>query len=255
MFNTFLTFFILHFLLYPASNAYNSYYDKDEKSIGGLQNPPPVSSQLYWVAILMDALAVILGLIVSIEFALMLLVYGLVSKAYSHPAIRLKKMPIVGWLTIGTFQGFFTFLMSIAGLSGGDINYLWQESFTVPAALSSAMLLGSYPMTQVYQHEEDSERGDVTISLKLGILGTFHFTLVMFTFASAGFVWYYFTFYDNNLAYYFLAAMLPVVAFFNWWYFQVRKNRAKADFKNTMRLNLLSALALNTFFLAVRFLS
>ena len=27
-------FFILHFMLFPASNAYNSYYDKDEGSIG-----------------------------------------------------------------------------------------------------------------------------------------------------------------------------------------------------------------------------
>jgi 1,4-dihydroxy-2-naphthoate octaprenyltransferase len=34
-----LVFILLHLLIYPASNAYNSFYDKDESSIGGLENP------------------------------------------------------------------------------------------------------------------------------------------------------------------------------------------------------------------------
>src|SRR5687767_5050465 len=77
-------FFIIHFLLYPASNGYNSYFDKDEKSIGGLKNPPPVNKGLYYLALLFDLLAVILGYIkISLIFAVMLLIYGLVSKAYS----------------------------------------------------------------------------------------------------------------------------------------------------------------------------
>ena len=35
-----LIFFILHFLIYPASNGYNSYMDRDTKSIGGLGETP-----------------------------------------------------------------------------------------------------------------------------------------------------------------------------------------------------------------------
>src|SRR6476620_11552818 len=66
-------FFILHFLLYPASNGYNSYFDKDEKSIGGLKNPPPVNHGLYFLAILFDLLAVVLGFLkVNATFAVML---------------------------------------------------------------------------------------------------------------------------------------------------------------------------------------
>ena len=32
-----LIFFIIHFLIYPASNAYNSYMDRDTGPIGGLE--------------------------------------------------------------------------------------------------------------------------------------------------------------------------------------------------------------------------
>jgi hypothetical protein len=32
-------FIILHLLVYPASNGYNSYMDRDETPIGGLKNP------------------------------------------------------------------------------------------------------------------------------------------------------------------------------------------------------------------------
>jgi hypothetical protein len=39
-------FAVLHLFLYPASNGFNSYFDKDEKSIGGLKNPPKVEKGL-----------------------------------------------------------------------------------------------------------------------------------------------------------------------------------------------------------------
>jgi len=57
-FNPLLIFVILHFLLYPASNGYNSFFDKDEESIGGLKNPPKVSLELYYVSLVLDMLAI-----------------------------------------------------------------------------------------------------------------------------------------------------------------------------------------------------
>ncbi len=47
----FWTFIIVHLFLYPASNGYNSYFDKDEQSIGGLKNPPPVNKGLYYLSV------------------------------------------------------------------------------------------------------------------------------------------------------------------------------------------------------------
>jgi len=96
------SFILIHLLLYPASNGFNSYFDKDEKSIGGLKNPPPVNITLYYTSLLMDAAAIIIAFWkINFLFSVMLLIYGLISKAYSHPAIRLKKYPIGGWLTVG----------------------------------------------------------------------------------------------------------------------------------------------------------
>ena len=244
------SFVIIHLFLYPASNGFNSYFDKDEKSIGGLKNPPPVNKGLYYLSLLFDAIAILLGFLkISVVFALLLLIYGVVSKAYSHPSIRLKKFPIGGWLTVGIFQGFFTFLMCYVGINDFGIDNLMNARILIPATLSSIILLGTYPMTQVYQHEEDAKRGDRTISLMLGIRGTFIFVLIIFTLAAAGYVWYFFSFYELRYGLVFLMSLSPVVIFFLVWFFLVLKNPAKANFSNTMWLNFLSALCLNGFFI------
>src|ERR1043165_7009249 len=79
------SFILIHLLLYPASNGYNSYFDKDEKSIGGLKNPPPVNISLYYTSLLMDLVAIIIAYWkINFLFSMMLLTYGLISKAYSH---------------------------------------------------------------------------------------------------------------------------------------------------------------------------
>jgi 1,4-dihydroxy-2-naphthoate octaprenyltransferase len=244
------SFVIIHVFLYPASNGYNSYFDKDEKSIGGLKNPPPVTRGLYYLSLLFDATALVLGFLkISLLFAVLLLIYGLVSKAYSHPSIRLKKFPIGGLLTVSVFQGFFTFLMCYIGINDYGIENLWNSRVMVPAILSSIILLGTYPMTQIYQHEEDAARGDKTVSLLLGIKGTFIFVLVVFTLATAGYVTYFYSFYSLWFGEIFLLSLFPVVVFFLIWFFRVWNDPAKANFANTMWLNFLSAFCLNAFFI------
>lgn len=243
------SFVIIHLFLYPASNGFNSYFDKDEKSIGGLKNPPPVTKGLYYLSLLFDGVAIVLGFLkISMLFAMLLLVYGLVSKAYSHPSVRLKKFPIAGWLTVGVFQGFFTFLMCYIGINNYGLENVGNARVLVPAILSSIILLGTYPMTQIYQHEEDATRGDKTISLMLGIRGTFIFVLIVFTLAAAGYVIYFYSFYSLWFGEIFLLSLFPVVVFFLIWFYRVWNDPAKANFTNTMWLNFLSALCLNAFF-------
>ena len=245
------SFLIIHLFLYPASNGFNSYFDKDEKSIGGLKNPPPVDKGLYYLSLLFDGIAVVLGFMkISLLFAVFLLFYGLVSKAYSHPSVRLKKFPIGGWLTVGVFQGFFTFLMCYVGINGFEIENLLNARVLIPATLSSIILLGTYPMTQIYQHEEDAKRGDRTISLLLGIKGTFLFVLIIFTLAAAGYVFYFYFFFEMRYGVMFLMSLTPVVIFFLIWFARVLKDEGKANFANTMWLNFLSAFCLNGFFIS-----
>jgi len=248
-YNAILSFIILHLLVYPASNGYNSYFDRDQSSIGGLRVPPPVSQELYWVSLALDGVAVLLGLLISWQFSLMVLVYGLVSKAYSHPSIRIKQYPWSSWLIAGFFQGFFTFIMSLSGIvENFSLHQVLQPKILIAAFLSSLILWGSYPMTQIYQHEEDKQRGDITLSYKLGILGTFHFTAAVFSLSVLAYLWYFYHFHTWYQGLIFISSMLPVTTYFAFWYFKVRKNKAEADFDHTMRLNQVSAICLNTCF-------
>jgi UbiA prenyltransferase family protein len=242
--------FIVHIFLYPASNGFNSYFDKDEKSIGGIKNPPPVNQGLYYLALLFDGLAILLGVWkLNWQFGLMLFIYGLASKAYSHPWIRLKKYPIYGWIITGFFQGFFTVLTCYVGINNYGIETALQAKVLWAGVLASLMLWGNYPMTQIYQHEEDARRGDITLSIKLGVLGTFYFTAVFFTVAVSGFVLFFQSYFDVTYAFYFLLTLSPVALYFGYWFFLTRGAIQKADYSHTMWLNFISALCLNGFFI------
>jgi 4-hydroxybenzoate polyprenyltransferase len=242
-------FIILHFLLYPASNAYNSYFDKDEKSIGGLRNPPPVTRGLYYLALSFDLLAIIIGYVkINFTFTVMLLVYGLVSKAYSHPAIRLKKYAITSLVITGLFQGLFTFMMCYVGLNNFPIESVFRADVILPGLLTSLMLWANYPITQVYQHDEDQKRGDLTFSLLLGIRNTFYFAAAIFGLTIIGFIFYFNNFFQIEYALSFLLVMTPVLIYFFYWLVKVLKNENFADFTHTMWLNFISATCMNVFF-------
>jgi 1,4-dihydroxy-2-naphthoate octaprenyltransferase len=248
LYRVFIVFITLHLFLYPASNGYNSYFDKDEKSIGGLKNPPKVNRGLYSMSLIFDAIAIGLGLLLSWQFALMLFIYGLVSKAYSHPVIRLKKYPYLSWLIAGFFQGAFTFGMVYIALNQQEFSVLLDTNVILPAILSSLILWGSYPMTQIYQHKEDLKRHDITLSYLLGIRRTFYFTGIVFTAAVATYWWYFISCFNLQYALIFLASMIPILIYFTWWFLQVIKDESNADHAHTMRLNFISSLCLNMFF-------
>jgi len=246
-------FFILHFLLFPASNAYNSYYDKDEGSIGLLETPPPVTQSLLYTAWAIDIVGVALGwLFVNTTFALYLLVYGFVSKAYSHPAIRLKKRPIISWLVVSTFQGFITYLFVYQAITPNfDIFKLFNFQIALPALICTSNLLAIYPLTQIYQHEEDARRGDLTMSRVLGIRGTFLNAVFWLGLSGIGFL----THFGFTKSFLLLIVLLsPLLSFLGWWMWQVWKDEQQANFKNTMWLNLLAGICLNLLFGLLYFL-
>ena len=244
------TLVILHLLIYPASNGYNSYFDKDEKSIGGLKNPPPVDKGLFYLSFLFDTLAFVLAyFFVNWQFLVFIFIYSMISRAYSHSAIRLKKYAWLSWFIAGFFQGAWVVWAVYLGLNDFAVTHVLKPHVLYPGLLASALLWGSYPMTQVYQHEEDAKRGDRTLSLKLGIRGTFLFTGLCFAVASVLFFLYFQTYHQQRYGITFLLALSPVVLFFGWWFLKVLKSEEAANFTNTMRLNFLSATCLGGFYL------
>jgi hypothetical protein len=132
-----LVFLIWHVLAFPASNGYNSYFDKDEESIGLLDKPPVVDISLYYFSLLLEVTAFLLGLLVSWQFALAVLLYGIMSKLYSHPKTRLKKYPIISFLTVFIFQGCFVYWTTYTAITGTSLFAPWSTDFILGGAICS----------------------------------------------------------------------------------------------------------------------
>ena len=243
-------FVVLHLLAYPASNGYNSYYDRDEGSIGGLKAPPKVTPELLHLVWLFDALAVAGAALLSWPFAALVVVYLLVSKAYSYEGIRLKKYPLLSTLVVVVFQGGFTLLMTQVGV-GATPTQLFEKTNLLLALVSTLFLCGSYPLTQVYQHAEDARRGDRTLSLRLGIRGTFIFAAVGLLAGAGTLGLAYWLRQEMRPLLVFVVATGPVVALFGRWAWAVWHDETAADFEHTMRMNQVSSLCLSAAFIAV----
>jgi 1,4-dihydroxy-2-naphthoate octaprenyltransferase len=249
--NAVLSFFILHLLVYPSSNGYNSYMDRDETPIGGLASPLQPTRQLFFVSVAMDALAVFLSLLISLLFASGILLYILASRAYSYRGIRLKKYPVTGFLTVFIFQGALVFLLTYHAVTNSGI----METPVLPVLLSSLLIGALYPLTQIYQHDEDRRDGVTTISYLLGKRGTFLFSMGLFLLATGGMYLLFSGQQKVNYFFLYLFYLLPVVLFFLYWMSKVWRNSSAADFKNSLRMNFLSTLCTTAFFVTLIFLS
>ncbi|MBC5773904.1 UbiA prenyltransferase family protein [Pontibacter sp. KCTC 32443] len=243
-------FLILHLLVYPASNGYNSYYDRDEGSIGGLKNPPKVNRQLMHLVLLFDVTAVLLAILVAPLFGALVALYLLISKAYSYEGIRLKKYPIISTIIVTFFQGAFTFAMVQVGV-GLQVQEVLQFPNLGFAIVSTLFLCGSYPLTQIYQHDEDSRRGDRTLSLILGITGTYVFAAISLFIGTAVLLWLYFTSRQYQNIIIFIVATAPIVYFFTSWVINASKNKAAVNYENTMWMNKISSVCISLAFVCI----
>jgi 1,4-dihydroxy-2-naphthoate octaprenyltransferase len=238
-------FFLLHFVVYPASNGYNSYMDRDQDSIGGIKTPLPPTKQLFWISVIMDILAVGLSFVISFWFAGGIIAYILASRAYSYRGIRLKKYPVVGYLTVIIFQGALTFYLVYHGSSA-------EKTLHPPflgMIVSSLLIGGFYPLTQIYQHEADKRDEVTTLSYRLGYRGTFIFTAIVYLFAMATLYYYFRTISEQNKFFIIATAMLPVLVYFLIWARQVWKDIGAADYRHTMRMNIIASACTNVGFI------
>lgn len=249
-----LSFLIIHLLIYPASNGYNSYIDRDEGSIGGLEKPPMPTRSLFYLTLLLDVTAIVLAAIfVSRLFSICLILYIAASRAYSSRLVRLKKYAVPGFLVVVIFQGAFTYYMSVAGIMGEAMELNQGNLFLLMGC--SFQIAGAYPLTQIYQHEQDLKDGVVTLSYKLGYKGTFLFTALMFGICNI-FYYLYFTFIGDGTVFFVIQVFfLPIVLYFGYWYFLVSKSISNANFKNTMRMNLIAAVCMNSCFTVLIFIN
>ncbi len=143
--------------------AINSAYDKDEGDIGYLNNPPPVPAHLTRFSLILLGIGAILSFPLGSTY---LILYGLcviLSILYSVPPFRLKARAGLDVLINSTGFGGLTILAGwvATGRAIGSPMILLFLAFFI-------LFLGFYPLTQIYQFDEDTRRGDYTLAIALG---------------------------------------------------------------------------------------
>jgi 4-hydroxybenzoate polyprenyltransferase len=143
--------------------ALNSAHDRDEGDVAYLRGPPSPPAHLgnFGFGLMLSGLAASFALPAAYRAAYALCV--VLSVLYSVPPFRLKAVPGADWLI--NMWGFGT-LTPYAG---------WAAT-GLPLELTRGLVLlgfcplfaALYPLTQIYQFEEDTRRGDRTLALSLG---------------------------------------------------------------------------------------
>ena len=116
--------------------------------------------------------------------------------------------------------------------------------------LISALLIGGfYPLTQIYQHQQDLDDGVETISYKLGYTGTFVFCAIIYALALTAFRLIISRQQQENKLALIGIFFVPVIVYFLWWFSAVKRNNGNANFRNTMKMNWLAAICTNALFI------
>lgn len=149
--------------------AFNSAFDRDSESIAYLDDPPPPPPRLAGVSLAVMLAGIPAAWTVTADFALVLAACVALSVLYSLPPVRLKSRPGCDLLTnmIG-YGGGTTLAGLIVGQACGGGGSPGREGWFL--AIGFALLFGSfYPLTQLYQVESDTRRGDRTLAAALGV--------------------------------------------------------------------------------------
>lgn len=144
--------------------AINSAFDNDEGDIGYLKRPPPPPRHLLAVSLTLLLAGQALAFLLPLEFVWAYAACFLLSVLYSVPPFRLKAVGGADWLI--NMWGFGT-LTPYAGWAATGVP-LTTAGLIVLVAFCP-LFAGLYPLTQLYQFEEDQRRGDRTLALRLGM--------------------------------------------------------------------------------------
>ena len=118
--------------------------------------------------------------------------------------------------------------------------------------LTASLLIGGfYPLTQIYQHKQDREDGVISISSMLGYKGTFIFTAIIYFLAMCSLGYFLFTKDNLNNFLFIQIFFIPILVYFLWWFKKVMANKEEANFKNTMRMNMLASFCSNCAFITL----
>ncbi|MCC5914570.1 MAG: UbiA prenyltransferase family protein [Balneolaceae bacterium] len=231
----------VHILLFGGATAFNSFWDKDEGPIGGLKHPPvmtpwmrPVSLFLMFAGLFW---AFTVGLIYTLVYAFSLLLFWL----YSTPLARWKGDPHLSLIAIAFSTGFNSVLMGTLAAGG---------AITIPvlgAALGASMILLSlYPVSQIFQLDEDIRRGDRTFAGLYGIDGVKRFYIGFYFSGLLILCGSLYLLYPIPTAFLFVTALISGVIITR---IVVRLDGNRNEYERVMRVKLIASLSFVLFLL------
>jgi 4-hydroxybenzoate polyprenyltransferase len=144
--------------------ALNSAFDRDEGDVAYLAGPPPPPRYLAAVAIALMAAGQILAFRPAAPYPMVYAVCFVLSLAYSVPPLRLKAVAGADWII--NMWGFGT-LTPYAGWAATGLPLEPARGLVLLAFCP--LFAALYPLTQLYQLEEDTRRGDRTLACVLGV--------------------------------------------------------------------------------------
>lgn len=236
-----LQFLNVHVLLFGGATAYNSWWDKDEGPIGGLRNPPKMTRWMHPASLLLMAAGLLLSLNMGGLFFGIYLFSTVLFWLYSTPLARWKGDPHLSIITIAVSTGFNSVLLGTLA-AGGAIS----EPILLASVGASLILVSMYPVSQIFQIEEDKRRNDETFSIRYGIDGVKSF--FRFTFLSGSILLCIALAMYDLLTAFLLFAGIAISGTF----IAIIINRMKgdpADYRNVMKMKFLASLSFVTFFL------
>ena len=144
--------------------ALNSAFDQDEGDIAYLREPPPVPRHLAAWGLGLMLLGQGVSLLLPPAYRMVYALCFMMSVLYSVPPVRLKAVAGADWVI--NMLGFGTLTPLAGWLATGrhlDAGHLLLLAGFCP------LFAALYPLTQIYQVEEDTRRGDVTLVIRLGV--------------------------------------------------------------------------------------
>lgn len=144
--------------------AINSVFDDDQGDIGYLHAPPRPPRHLLAFSLLLMTAGQMGALTLPAGFQVAYAICFAMSVAYSVPPLRLKAVGGADWLI--NMWGFGT-LTPYAGFAatGMPLDLVHAVVLLGFCPLFAAL----YPLTQLYQFDEDAARGDRTLAIMLGM--------------------------------------------------------------------------------------
>jgi len=144
--------------------AINSVFDRDEGDIGYLNAPPPLPRYLLHVSVALLVAGQLLAVMLPAGFQIAYAICFVMSILYSVPPFRFKAVAGVDWVI--NMWGFGTLTPYAAwAATGRPLDF----GHSLVLLAFCPLFAGLYPLTQLYQFDEDRRRGDRTLALILGM--------------------------------------------------------------------------------------